>query len=284
MSKRLSFLAIPVLALVAAASPGLADDAPGLDTVVATVNGTDITLGNMVLVRKNLPAQLGKLPDAVLFKGILDQLVNQTLLEQSYKGDEPAEVKIAMENQHRSLMAAQAIENLFDKDLTDEAINKAYDAKYANAEPTREYHAAHILVKTEDEAKAIEKELKDGADFTELAKEKSTGPSASAGGDLGWFTKGHMVPEFENAAMALKPGEVSAPVKTQFGWHVILLKDARMKEAPKLDDVRAQIVSDLQTDLVKEQIAKLTKTATIDRSKEKGFDPTILTDLSKSEH
>jgi peptidyl-prolyl cis-trans isomerase C len=284
MSKRLSFLAMPVLALAVAAAPGLAEDAPSLDTVVATVNGTDITLGNMVLVRKNLPAQLGQLPDEVLFKGILDQLVNQTLLEQSYKGDAPAEVKFAMENQHRSLMAAQAVEKLFDKDLTDEAIQKAYEAKYANAEPTREYHAAHILVETEDEAKEIEKELKDGADFTKLAKEKSTGPTSSAGGDLGWFSKGSMVPEFEQAAMALKEGEISAPVKTQFGWHVILLKETRLKEAPKLDDVRAEIVSELQTDLVQEQIDKLTKAATIDRSKEKSFDPSILKDPSKLEH
>ena len=288
MSKRLYFMAAPLVAahllMASAASPALAEDTPTADTVVATVNGTAITLGHMMLVRADLPAQYQQLPDDVLFQGILDQIVSQTLLEQSLTGDVPAAVRLATENEHRSLMAAEAIRNLIATGLTDEAVKAAYDEKYAG-DPGKEYHAAHILVETEDEAKALIAQLQEGADFATLAKEHSTGPSGPSGGDLGWFGTGQMVPEFEEAVIALEPGAFTlAPVQTQFGWHVIILHESRAAEAPALDDVRDEIESELQTQLVEKRIEELRSTAAIDQAAESSFDPAILKDPSLLEN
>ena len=288
MSKRLYFMAAPLVAahllMASAASPALAEDAPTADTVVATVNGTAITLGHMMLVRADLPAQYQQLPDDVLFQGILDQIVSQTLLEQSLNGDVPVAVRLATENEHRSLMAAEAIRNLIATGLTDEAVKAAYDEKYAG-DPGKEYHAAHILVETEDEAKALIAQLQEGADFATLAKEHSTGPSGPSGGDLGWFGTGQMVPEFEEAVVALEPGAFTlVPVQTQFGWHVIILHESRAAEAPTLDDVRGEIESELQTQLVEQRIEELRSTAAIDQAAESSFDPAILKDPSLLEN
>ena len=288
MSKRLYFMAAPLVAahllMASAASPALAEDTPTADTVVATVNGTAITLGHMMLVRADLPAQYQQLPDDVLFQGILDQIVSQTLLEQSLNGDVPVAVRLATENEHRSLMAAEAIRNLIATGLTDEAVKAAYDEKYAG-DPGKEYHAAHILVETEDEAKALIAQLQEGADFATLAKEHSTGPSGPSGGDLGWFGTGQMVPEFEEAVVALEPGAFTlVPVQTQFGWHVIILHESRAAEAPTLDDVRGEIESELQTQLVEQRIEELRSTAAIDQAAESSFDPAILKDPSLLEN
>ena len=291
MSKRLSLVAAPLFALASLAMPALAEDAatapatPAKDaatasTVVATVNGTPITIGHMILMREKLPQQYKQLDDDVLFKGILDQLVNQTLLEQDFTGDTPARVTLNLENERRTLLAAEVIADAITTGITDEEIQKAYDEKYASAEPEKEFNAAHILVETEEEAKAIIEELEGGADFEALAKEKSTGPSGPSGGNLGWFGKGAMVPEFEAAVTALEPGKISPPVKTQFGWHVVKLLETRLGKAPSLDEVRHEIEAELQNDLIARTIDGLAAKATIDRAGESAFDPAILKDTS----
>ncbi|WP_306004848.1 foldase protein PrsA [Aquicoccus porphyridii] len=285
MSKRLSFLAAPLFALaVTGAAPLMADDAPTADTVIATVNGTEITLGHMILMRNNLPQQYAQLPDDVLFQGVLDQLVHQTILMQSYDDAMPDRVKTALENEERSLMAAEAIQATLDSALSDDVLRAAYEEQYADATPGTEYNAAHILVETEDEARAILSELEDGADFATLAREKSTGPSGPDGGNLGWFGEGMMVPSFEEAVLALDVGELSAPIETQFGWHVIKLNETRVKDAPAFEDVRGEIESGLQSEVIEARIGELTEKATIDRSGETGIDPAILKDTSLLEN
>ncbi len=285
MSKHLSFLAAPLFALaVTGTAPLMAEDAPAADTVVATVNGTEITLGHMILVRSNLPQQYSQLPDEVLFQGVLDQLVNQTVLMQSFDGAMPDRVKTALENEERSLMAAEAIQTVLDSTLSDEVLRAAYEKQYADATPGKEYNAAHILVETEDEARAILSELEGGADFAALAREKSTGPSGPNGGDLGWFSEGMMVPAFEEAVLALDTGGLSAPIETQFGWHVIRLNETRAKDAPTFEDVRADLETELQTEVIQARINQLTEDATIDRSGESGIDPAILKDTSLLEN
>ncbi|MCF3594739.1 peptidylprolyl isomerase [Rhodobacteraceae bacterium LMO-12] len=284
MSKRLSFLAVPLVALLSFAPPAVADEAPGLDTVVATVNGTNITLGHILLVHNDLPQQYRDLPGDVLFKGIVDQLVHQTLLEQSQEGGLPKRVELALDNQRRSLMAAEAVQGILAGEVTEDAINKAYEEKYAAETPSKEYRASHILVETEEAAQALVEELNGGADFATLAKEHSTGPSGPSGGDLGWFGTGRMVPEFENAVTALEVDAVSPPVKTDFGWHVIKLFETRLAQAPALDAVRDQIVADLQNQMVEDRIAALSDAAEIDRTGETGFDPAILKDTSLLEN
>lgn len=276
MKKR--FLSLPALGLVAAlALPAAAQDA---DTVVATVNGTDITVGHMIVARASLPQQFQQLPNDVLFNGILEQLINQTLLSQAFDGELPKRTGLQIENETRSLTAGEELENLFQEKLTDEAIQAAYDAKYEGVTPQEEYNASHILVETEEEAKAIKAEIEGGADFAATAREKSTGPSGPNGGELGWFGSGAMVPSFEAAVIALEVGEVSDPVQTQFGWHVIILNETRTPDAPNLDDVREELTEEVRTAAVETYVAELISGAQIDQSGAAEVDPSVLSDLT----
>ena len=148
---------------------------------------------------------------------------------------------------------------------TDDAMHKVYDDAIKQMPPEEEVHARHILVPTEDEAKAIEAELKKGADFATLAKEKSKDPGAADGGDLGYFTKDQMVAEFSDVAFKLDKGQVSDPVKTQFGWHIIKVEDKRTKPTPTFDEVKSQISTYVAHRAQAELVDKLRKTATIER-------------------
>ena len=276
MQKRLNFIATLGLA-VTLAMPAQAQDA---NTVVATVNGKDITIGHMILARTTLPEQYQQLPDDVLFEGILKQLVEQSLLADSFTGDLPKRISISLENEKRSLIAGERVEAVLAAALTDEAIQAAYDSKFSDAEPTREYNASHILVETEEEALALKSELDAGADFTSAAKEKSTGPSGSNGGALGWFGKGAMVPRFEAAVADLDVGAVSAPVKTQFGWHVIILNETRNASAPTLAKVRPELEGALRESALSAAIEILREKADVDQSGAEGINPSVLSDLS----
>ena len=276
MQKRLNFIATLGLA-VTLAMPAQAQDA---NTVVATVNGKDITIGHMILARTTLPEQYQQLPDDVLFEGILKQLVEQSLLADSFTGDLPKRISISLENEKRSLIAGERVEAVLTAALTDEAIQAAYDSKFADAEPTQEYNASHILVETKEEALALKSELDAGADFASAAKEKSTGPSGSNGGALGWFGKGAMVPSFEAAVADLDVGAVSAPVKTQFGWHVIILNETRNASAPTLAEVRPELEDALRESALSNAIELLREKADVDQSGAEGINPSVLSDLS----
>ncbi|UOA30283.1 putative parvulin-type peptidyl-prolyl cis-trans isomerase [Sulfitobacter sp. DSM 110093] len=275
MQKPLTFLSSLALA-AAVALPVAAQDEPGVDTVVATVNDTEITLGHMLVARATLPQQYQQLPDDVLFKGILDQLVQQTALADSFTGELPPRVTLSIENETRSLTAGEAIEGVMAEDVSDEELQAAYDAQYKDAEPEQEFNASHILVETKEEADAIKEELDGGADFAEVAKEKSTGPSGPGGGSLGWFGPGMMVPAFEEAVAGMEAGSVSDPVETQFGWHVIKLNETRTGEAPALEDVREELETQVRQTKVQEAIESLTEAAEVDRSAAEGIDPTVL--------
>ncbi|MBO9452360.1 peptidylprolyl isomerase [Tropicibacter sp. R16_0] len=275
MPKGLTFL--PSLALAAVmALPLAAETKPTADTVVASVNGEEITLGHMILARAALPQQYQQLPDEVLYQAILDQLIQQNLLGQSRGTDVPKHVELALENEKRSLLAADVLEDIASGAMSDDAVQAAYDAKYSDWTGGDEFQASHILVETEEEAKAIKADLDNGADFAAMAKEKSTGPSGPNGGSLGWFGMGAMVPEFEAAVVDLNPGEVSDPVKTQFGWHVVLLSDKRKAEAPTLDEVRGELATKIQQDAVDAKVAELTKAGEIERPEVEGLEPSIL--------
>ena len=275
MQKPLTFLASLAFA-AALALPVAAQDEPGVDTVVATVNGTEITLGHMIVARAGLPEQYQQLPDEVLFKGILDQLIQQTALADTFKADLPRRIQFQLDNERRSLIAGQVIEEVMATPISEEDLQAAYDADYANAEGEEEFNASHILVETEEEAKAVKAELDGGADFAAVAREKSTGPSGPGGGSLGWFAKGAMVPEFEAAVLALAPGAISEPVQTQFGWHIVKLNETRKQEVPKLEDVRENLDLQLRQIRVQEQIEALTAAAEVDRSGAEGIDIGII--------
>ena len=276
MQKRLNFIAALGLA-VTLAMPAQAQDA---NTVVATVNGTEITVGHMILARATLPEQYQQFPDNVLFEAILKQLVEQTLLAGDFSGDLPKRIALSLENEERSLIAGERVEALLSEALTDEALQEAYTLRFADAVPAQEYNAAHILVETEEEALAIKADLEGGADFATTAKEKSTGPSGPNGGSLGWFGQGAMVPSFEAAVVGLDVGAVSAPVQTKFGWHLIILNETRNGSAPTLDKVRPELEEEIRQAAMAAVIDALTEKAEIDQTGAEGIDPSILSDLS----
>lgn len=276
--------AATALVALSLSAPLAAQDAetPNLDQVLAVVNGTEITLGHVAVAKASLPNEYRSYPSDVLFPGILDQLIQQTALAQSHTGDLPKRVKLAIENETRSLTAGEVVESVLAAPIDDAKVQEAYDTFAAGSEG-EEFRASHILVETEEEALAIIADLEGGADFAETAKEKSTGPSGSNGGDLGWFGAGQMVPAFEAATMALAPGEISAPVETQFGFHVILLADKRDSAAPSLEEVRDDIEIDLRREAVRVHIEALMKTVDVDRSGTENVDPSVLDqiDLTK---
>ncbi len=264
----------------APASPEAGEETPMMevsaDTVLATVNGEAITLGHVIATRGALPEQYQALPDEVLFEGILEQLIQQTLLSQAM-GELSRKTELELENERRALIAGEKLDEVMNEALTEEALQKLYDETYGNAEPETEYNASHILVKTREEAEDLIAQLADGADFATLAKENSTGPSGPGGGALGWFSAGMMVEPFEVAVMALAPGEVSPePVETQFGWHVIRLNETRDKPAPALAEVAEELVQKLQDNAVEAAIGKLLESATVERADLSKIDVSVL--------
>lgn len=277
MLKGLTFL--PALALAATLALPVHAEEPGADTVVARVNGQEIKLGHVIIARASLPQQYQQLPPEVLYDAILEQLIQQSALQQAHGEDEPKSVKLSLENERRSLLAAEEIEKIMAAAATDEDLKAAYDAKYGENYDEKEYNAAHILVETEEEANALKAELDGGADFAELAKEKSTGPSGPNGGALGWFGKGMMVPEFEAAVMEMQPGEISRPVQTQFGWHLVKLIETRAKEAPDFDSVREELASELRQKAVSARVDELVAAAEVERPEIEGLEPAMIQNL-----
>lgn len=267
-------------ALAVAVAGAARADEPTADTVVATVNGKDITLGHMIAMRESLPPQYLQLDDKTLFDGILDQIIQQEALADVAEAGIRKRDTLMLDNQRRGYLSGVTLDETAKAAVTDEAVQALFDEKYANAEPGKEYQASHILVATEDEAEAIRAELDGGADFAAVAKEKSTDRgSASAGGDLGWFGVGMMVKPFEDAVIAMKKGEISAPVQSQFGWHVIKLVDERTAAKPTIEDVRAELEGDLQGRAVEAKVTELTDAAKVEKKTE-GIDPAILKNVA----
>ena len=278
MTKRSGFWSVLALTAVLA-GPALAEGETA-DTVIATVNGTKITLGHMIALRETLPPEYQQLPDDVLFKGIYDQLIQQEVLAQSITDLSPR-AQATIENDKRGLVSGIAIEGIVKEAVTDAALQAAYDSRFKDSKPQTEYSAAHILVDTQEEADAIKAELAGGADFAELAKAKSTDTGSGAnGGDLGWFGLGMMVKPFEDAVVAAKVGEVTGPVQSEFGFHLILVKETRVAEQPTLDQMRDELAAEVENAAINAKIEELTKGATVTRDGE-ALDPAILkkTDL-----
>ncbi len=240
-------------------------------TVVATVNGTPITLGNVIVMRDQLPEQYKNLPDETLMTGIVQQLVDQALLSETVSTSaesDPLAVKLMLENERRGALAGRVAEATMAEPVDPAAVQAAYDKQVADFKPAPEYDASHILVASEDEAKKLYDEIKGGADFAEVAKANSTDGSAQQGGELGWFSAGQMVPEFEKAVVALEPGAVAGPIQTQFGWHIVKLNAKRDSAPPPLDQVKPQIEAQLHQQALQAKLETLRGGAKIEMSAE----------------
>ena len=264
-----SLLTAGLLAGIALATPAWADDkAYDASTVLATVNGTEITLGHVIAMRDQLPQQYQSLPDDVLMTGLVDQLVDQELLAEAQSASpesDPLQVRLAVDNQRRGALAGIAANAAVVDAVDDAKIKAAYDAEIAAFQPAPEFGAAHILVDSEEKAKALKAEIDGGKDFAEVAKANSSDGSAASGGDLGWFGLGQMVPEFEAAVTTLEVGQVSEPVKSQFGWHLIKLNEKRDTAPPTLDEARPELENQLRQAALQARLEELRAAATIEK-------------------
>jgi peptidyl-prolyl cis-trans isomerase C len=248
-----------------------AGPAPTAETVVATVAGTPITLGELIAVRQGLPPQYQQLPDEVLIGALVEQTADQIMLAEAARQaglDQRRSVQMMLQNQARAVLADAYMQRAVDERVTDADVQQAYDAQYASAGPVEEVRAAHILVDSEAKAQELKGELDGGADFAALAAEHGTDGTAARGGDLGWFVHEQMVPEFADAAFALQPGDISGPVQSPFGWHLIKLEERRERPVPPLDEVRGQIVDELTEKAETEVLAEIRGAAEIERGAE----------------
>jgi peptidyl-prolyl cis-trans isomerase C len=237
------------------------------DQTLVTVNGGAIT-GEMfgLYYRERMQKSPGSKNSPQAQNQAINELINVALLAQAAAKqglDENPAVKTALNLQRSELLSRVALQEFAKNNPPeDEALHKAYDQQFKEA--GEEYKARHILVKTEEEAKSLIQALDKGADFVELAKQHSTGPTGKDGGDLGWFDGSQMVKPFSDAVAAMEPGAISTePVHTQFGWHVIELEEKRAKQPPEFEAVKAQLAAGLQRKALSEYVAKLREQAEI---------------------
>jgi peptidyl-prolyl cis-trans isomerase C len=264
----LSTAALGMALTLMTALPLRADDNP----VLAKVNGSEIRQSDVTAAEKDIGASLAQLDPASRQASVVQLLIDLKLVAKAAEDKKIADTpdfkqKLAF-TRSRLLM-----DTLLDQEgkaaVTDAALKKVYEDAAKQISGEQEVHARHILVGTEAEAKEIIAKLKKGADFAELAKKESKDPGASDGGDLGFFTKDQMVPEFSAAAFALEPGKISAPVKSQFGWHVIKVEDKRARKAPPFEQVKPQLEAFVIRKAQAEYVAKLRSDAKIERLDQK---------------
>ena len=231
-------------------------------TVLATVNGENITIGNVISFRSRLSEEYQSIEDNVLFDGILKQLIQQIILSQNVNSNS-RKIKYALENQTRAFLSQELLGNLSEVEIVESEIKSLYEDFLVGVKEQKEFNASHILVETQGEAKKILESLKNGIDFSELAKKHSTGPSGAKGGALGWFGEGAMVPEFENAVTKLSVDEVSLPVVTQFGWHIIKLNEIRIIPIPEIEEIREDLITEIKKKKIEIEMNKLIDAADV---------------------
>lgn len=258
-------LAVSFVALIAtsavAAEPKKSAEAAD-DPVIARINGQVLHRSDFELALRSAPAQVQQAPLDKTYGPIVSRMVNGLLLAQAArkaKIDANPLVKQQIMLAENEIIADAYVASLARTEITEAKLHEAYDHYVKNAPQEDEIEARHILVPTEQEAKDIIEQLKKGADFATLAKEKTTDPSGKAsGGDLGWFKKGDMVPAFADAAFALKKGEFTqTPVHTQFGWHVIKVEDRRPSKPGTYEQVAPQIAQEMTQQIVGQKLQEL---------------------------
>lgn len=262
---------LPLAALAQSTSAPAAGAKPAQDQakdpVVATVNGAAVHRSDVESAREQLPSQYQNFPFEVVFPALVERLIDGKLLSAEGRKDGLAgdpEVKERMARLEDQVIQNVYLSRAVKARLTDDVLKKRYQEYLKSNPPEPEVHARHILVKTEDEGKEVIKALKGGADFVELAKTKSEGPSAAQGGDLGYIKRGDVVPEFAEAAFALKPGQFTeTPVKTQFGWHVIKVEDVRTSKPPSFEEAKPEITQEASRDTITDIVNGLREHATI---------------------
>jgi peptidyl-prolyl cis-trans isomerase C len=259
----LGLAAASFLGLALLAAPVRADD-----KVLAKVNGTEIKQSDVALAEEELAPSLAQMDPATKDENVLAFLIDMRIVAKAAEDKKLAdseEFKKRLNFTRNRLLMDSLLASEGKAATTDAAMKQVYEDASKQIAGEQEVHARHILVETEDEAKAVKAELDKGGDFAELAKKKSKDPGASDGGDLGFFTKDQMVPEFSAVAFALEPGKISDPVKSQFGWHIIKVEEKRNRKPPEFDQVKGQIETYVTRKAQAEYVGKLREAAKIER-------------------
>src|ERR1700744_544213 len=262
----------------------LAGPVPADDKVLAKVNGAEIKQSDVTMAEEELAPSLAQMDPATKDENVLAFLIDMKIVSKAAE-----DKKIADGDDFKKRLAFTRNRLLMDSLLasegkaatTPDAMKKVYEDASKQIAGEQEVRARHILVETEDEAKAVKAELDKGADFAELAKKKSKDPGASDGGDLGFFTKEQMVPEFSAVAFSLEPGKISDPVKSQFGWHIIKVEEKRNRKPPEFDQVKSQIEAYVTRKAQADYVAKLREGAKIERMDQAANPPGPLPDAAK---
>ena len=238
------------------------------DKVLAKVNGSEIRQSDLALAEEELGPSLAQMDPATKDENVLSFLIDMKIVSRAAedkKVQDSEDFKKRLAFTRNRLLMDSLLASEGKAATNDESMKKVYEEASKQISGEEEVHARHILVETEDEAKAVKAELDKGGDFAELAKKKSKDPGASDGGDLGFFTKDQMVPEFSQVAFSLEPGKISDPVKSQFGWHIIKVEEKRKRKAPDFDQVKGQIETYVTRKAQADYVAKLRESAKIER-------------------
>jgi peptidyl-prolyl cis-trans isomerase C len=265
------FFALMVTGGLAAAEDKPAEAAPTAipepsgDTIIATINGQDVSLDLFRYLYTERLRQANAENTPEFQNRVFNEMVNMLVTAQDGQKtglDKDKGFRMALDVQRLQLLSRYAIQNAVNSfKPSEEDLHKAYDELYSK-EKRLEYKARHILVKTEEEGKKLIGELKGGADFAELAKTHSLGPTGKDGGALSWFGSGQREKSFADATAALKPGEYSSePVQTKYGWHVIMLEETRETDPPAFEDVKNQLTVALQQGALAKYVAELREKA-----------------------
>ena len=241
---------------------------PPPNTVVARVDGIELHLSDVEAAQQSLPPQAQKLPLEQIYPMLLDRLVDGALITEAGRKErleQDPELQVRLKRYEDRLIQEAYLNQAIKAAETEGQLKARYQSFAKDKAGQEEVHAQHILVKTEDEAKSVIAELDKGTDFGELAKKYSTDPSASSGGDLGYFGHDDMVAAFADAAFALPKGQYSkTPVKTEFGWHVIKVEDRRDGKPPSFEEAREQLSRDLAHEIIDAKLQDLRGAAKIE--------------------
>jgi len=236
------------------------------DVVVARVNGVDIKQSDLDFATSEVGPRLSSMPAADRRRVLLQYVIENELMAgagQTDNLDKAATFADRVKYHQRRALRDAFFDAKITGAVTEADAKKIYDEKITELKPEQEVHARHILVATEEEAKEVAERLKKGEDFATVAKEKSKDANAE-GGDLGFFTRGQMLKPFEDAAFALDVGQISEPVQTQFGWHIIKVEEKRDQPLPTFDQVKDAIIAQLVQQKAQEVVTGLRDTAKIE--------------------
>ncbi len=265
-----------VAGLLAPPAAAAADSTEAADVTVAVVNGTAIRGSELLLAYEALPEQYRGQPAGLLIGAIVEQLIDLKLMaalarERGLAEDPAVLARVVFFKEQ--LLRQSYLTALVEERVTDDLLHARFELLKERTPAHDEVRASHILLSSEADAQAVAEALQGGADFAALARERSIGPSGPKGGDLGYFTRDRMIPEFSDAAFALAVGEVSAPVQSEYGWHVIKLEDRRTAPPPSYEESVWSVRDILTQEVVTEAVRAAREGAVIER---RDVDPGIL--------